>query len=351
MILTSQLFSGSAVLQRVANGNMIFARGDRGLGVQLIQGGLFCLGYALPNSIKAATLLPDGRFGFETSAAVQQFQSDNGLTADRVVGPDTLSLLDSLLPGLPTSRKFRQKVTRFSTGTATSFGSLNVDQITADAVTFGQDDPAIDHDDGGVWNSVPTQLSTRIDYAILLSVMVDNGVLIAAVAPHALGRMMAYLGNSGSTLLIPVDDVFSKSDFAKRQLRLWVGAFQDFIERQADGVYPVVSIDTGFRNANDSVDWHFAMGGYKDWLKGTATVDSTADKTYRLDFQYFMYDDYNWNPEKETPPFIPESMSDAKMREYHLEGLAQNFAQQGFVFRTITWNAGERLIFDRALFG
>ena len=63
-------------------------RGDKGDAVILLQSELIRLGYPLPK------YGIDGDFGKETEMAVKQFQQDNRLTADGVVGPKTWKALD-----------------------------------------------------------------------------------------------------------------------------------------------------------------------------------------------------------------------------------------------------------------
>ena len=63
-------------------------RGDKGDAVILLQSELIRLGYSLPK------YGIDGNFGKETEMAVKQFQQDNRLTADGVVGPKTWKALD-----------------------------------------------------------------------------------------------------------------------------------------------------------------------------------------------------------------------------------------------------------------
>lgn len=70
-------------------GSYCYGNGDSGDEVRRIQNRLIALGYSLP--IYGA----DGSFGSETEAAVKQFQSDNGLTADGLVGPKTMTALDN----------------------------------------------------------------------------------------------------------------------------------------------------------------------------------------------------------------------------------------------------------------
>ena len=63
-------------------------RGDKGDAVILLQSELIRLGYSLPK------YGIDGDFGKETEMAVKQFQQDNRLTVDGVVGPKTWKALD-----------------------------------------------------------------------------------------------------------------------------------------------------------------------------------------------------------------------------------------------------------------
>jgi hypothetical protein len=65
--------------------------GDTGAQVVLLQRALIHLGYLQPPA--------DGSFGPATQSAVEQFQQANGLTADGVVGKQTLSALKTALGG------------------------------------------------------------------------------------------------------------------------------------------------------------------------------------------------------------------------------------------------------------
>jgi hypothetical protein len=63
---------------------MLIKFGDKGDNVERIQNALKDLGYALE---------VDGDFGNQTDQAVRQFQEDNGLEVDGIVGEDTLTAL------------------------------------------------------------------------------------------------------------------------------------------------------------------------------------------------------------------------------------------------------------------
>ena len=69
----------------------IFQLGYKGNDVMEIQALLKKIGYS-PGPI-------DGIFGIQTKKAVKEFQQDNGLTADGIIGPKTYALLESLFSG------------------------------------------------------------------------------------------------------------------------------------------------------------------------------------------------------------------------------------------------------------
>jgi peptidoglycan hydrolase-like protein with peptidoglycan-binding domain len=85
--------------------------GCKGADVAAVQDALNQIGAngALPDHQTTLPLLaPDGIFGNKTFIRVKDFQHMNGLAADGVVGPVTLSRLEELLPavqtGMSTSR-------------------------------------------------------------------------------------------------------------------------------------------------------------------------------------------------------------------------------------------------------
>ena len=68
----------------------ILKLGSTGPDVEMLQRILFSIGYN-PGPI-------DGIFGYKTRAAVMQFQKDNGLVPDGIVGPKTYAVLDLVYP-------------------------------------------------------------------------------------------------------------------------------------------------------------------------------------------------------------------------------------------------------------
>ncbi|WP_324680584.1 peptidoglycan-binding domain-containing protein [Hymenobacter sp. GOD-10R] len=76
--------NGEVLLPVYDLGARVLKLGDRGTDVQAMQKLLMALGYQLT---------ADGNFGLTTNAAVKAFQKEQGLTADGVAGPQTLTLL------------------------------------------------------------------------------------------------------------------------------------------------------------------------------------------------------------------------------------------------------------------
>ncbi|WP_406233560.1 XVIPCD domain-containing protein [Isoptericola jiangsuensis] len=67
--------------------NEIHRQGDHSEGVRKVQENLGHLGYV---GADGKPLFEDGKFGRNTEAAVRQFQKDNGLAVDGIIGPKTL---------------------------------------------------------------------------------------------------------------------------------------------------------------------------------------------------------------------------------------------------------------------
>jgi hypothetical protein len=93
--LVSARFAGDPSLQACRQGQRNFHVGSRGESVTSIQAALIDLGYAMPR------FGADGQYGGETVSAVTAYQRDAGLTADGIVGPNTIGALDSSALTLP----------------------------------------------------------------------------------------------------------------------------------------------------------------------------------------------------------------------------------------------------------
>lgn len=114
MALTSPRFRWNSRLQQVENNNPVMRMGEQHHAVRLVQQSLIDLGYSMPVSTQKYNS-PDGMFGKESRAKAHQFQSDTaGLSADGVVGKNTIKALDTalpqaspVLPSLPARSRYR----------------------------------------------------------------------------------------------------------------------------------------------------------------------------------------------------------------------------------------------------
>jgi peptidoglycan hydrolase-like protein with peptidoglycan-binding domain len=81
------------------------ASGAKGEGVCILQQALIDIGQPMPRSTHSGNSLPDGIFGVETDRVVRQFQRDNGLKADGMVGRLTLQKLEQALVAVSRSEE------------------------------------------------------------------------------------------------------------------------------------------------------------------------------------------------------------------------------------------------------
>jgi peptidoglycan hydrolase-like protein with peptidoglycan-binding domain len=91
--LTAARFSGNADLEAVYDDEQDLRVGDSGAAVSLMQQALVDAGFPLPQ------FGVDGIFGNETRGALMDFQRSSSLSADGVLGPNTMSALNALYTG------------------------------------------------------------------------------------------------------------------------------------------------------------------------------------------------------------------------------------------------------------
>jgi len=96
-MLNSRLFSQSRQLRQASVNSSVLKNGDKGNGVSLYQAALIRCGFTMPLTTRNQTIYPDGIFGKETEDRTKQFQRENGLRADGIVGKNTLRILDSIV--------------------------------------------------------------------------------------------------------------------------------------------------------------------------------------------------------------------------------------------------------------
>lgn len=99
MALTLFRFAQSDMLQKASNNQPSLHQGAHGDGVAILQRALMDLGFPMPKSV-AKLGRPDGIYGPETFAAVQQFQMSQAMEADGITGRDTLARLEQIFAAL-----------------------------------------------------------------------------------------------------------------------------------------------------------------------------------------------------------------------------------------------------------
>ncbi len=97
MSLISSRFTSSQRLVAVSENRRVLKKGDRGRAIHLIQMALVDLGHAMPRSSGSITYSPDGIYGSETFDKVKEFQSAINISADGVVGRNTILAMDRRL--------------------------------------------------------------------------------------------------------------------------------------------------------------------------------------------------------------------------------------------------------------
>lgn len=229
----------------------------------------------------------------------------------------------------------------------------------------GLSDPSIVPDVGaGVWRSAqPTALIQQQRGAIVaalgsqqsalqglpgVSILgnMSRRTLTAEVGDDAVKHMDHYFDNSGTDYVIDLEGMIAESPDAKTTYEVelaavldWVGRLPpgnyDFNSRRAVQGYNRNSPDPGARN------WFFAVGGYASWSRGRAAVwhDLFGRPRHELDWEYCIFDRYNWDGGKLVRlPILNIMITDEFMGEFHRCGLAREFDMHGVVRRHFRWN-------------
>jgi hypothetical protein len=128
--LQSARFAGDEVLEACFDGERSLRVGSSGAAVQKIQQALIDAGFPLPR------FGADGDFGAETQTSLQNFQRENGLEPDGIVGPNTMGTLDTIIgPAPPPPGPGGRELT------AEELAAIEVVAQTPDGNALGPTDP------------------------------------------------------------------------------------------------------------------------------------------------------------------------------------------------------------------
>jgi Putative peptidoglycan binding domain len=325
MPLSYPLFKGNTRIVRAGANSPPMKFGEKGPAVAILQSALITVGYKMPKSLTAG--IPDGVFGSETKETIYRFQKDHKLKIDGIVGAHTFAKLDQLvMAASPTPPLSPPPVIVPSGGHDYQIGSA---------------DPPITADVGaGVWNTKPKTVEAMLQKELILQCLPGA---YAVIGDDAVKHMAHYLANSGKTLEIDLEGMVEEVPSAKERFLDEINEAKQFIETLPVGTYTITSAmpEGGYNVKSENRNWYYAVGGYSTWGKGKAIVKSGAGpKEYELEFEYRLYDRYNWDRGKQVKLFDKITVTDEFMGEFHRQGLAREFDMTGSMKRVFKWKHG-----------
>lgn len=167
---------------------------------------------------------------------------------------------------------------------------------------------------------------------------------------NAARHMRHYLGNTGATLQVSVDNMLrdvpsfrGAYDREEDEARLQVA---DRIRAAGAATAPQQFHLNGERRSDvycdkgQSADWFYAIGGFTHWWEADVTLIPDAKggpPTVMMVFTMKMHDRYNWDQGKAVS-IAGITVTDQQLGRLHRVGLAQEFDVDGSATpRTLTW--------------
>lgn len=320
-------FAACEQLVAAARNNPVLKTGRYGAGVRLVQGALLDLGYPMPRSTQKGG--PDGIFGYETEQAVRGFQAALTLKDDGVVGARTIMALDREI-----SRKSKPLL-----GTKPAIAPMP----TSLEYMIGGSFPPITRDAGaGAWNSKSREYSY---VALRDAIVAALPHLSSTCGEDAVLHLTHFFKNTGNPLTINLAAMLDQVPSARETYRQEVRQAKRFVEALPPGRHQITSrqVQIGYNGSAENRNWYLATGGYVRWGVGTVEVrEGGGNRSYSLDFEYHVFDRYNWDGGKQINLF-GITITDEFMGEFHRQGLAREFDCWGKCRRFFEWLQGEAL--------
>jgi hypothetical protein len=90
------------------------------------------------------------------------------------------------------------------------------------------------------------------------------------IGDDAVKHMSHYLGNTGRTYTIDLEDMVEEVPSARENLEIEAAQAQEFAELLGPGKYAIRSrsAEGGYNAKDESWNWYFATGGYSSWGAG-----------------------------------------------------------------------------------
>ncbi|RYF24144.1 MAG: hypothetical protein EOO77_00665 [Oxalobacteraceae bacterium] len=202
----------------------------------------------------------------------------------------------------------------------------------------GASNPRLRADPGaGPWRSKP--LTAAVVAQRAAAELALGRLTTVYPGPNATRHLRHYLNNTGRDYEVDLEDMIRRVPNAKRAMVAEFRQAQRFIQSLPVGrhMFTSRSGESAYNYKSESADWFFAIGGYTYWGKGEAHITpSKLGKRYEVEFEYHLYDRYNWDGDKSVDIGGIE-ITDEFMAEFHLQGLAREFDCFGSVKRNLSW--------------
>lgn len=224
---------------------------------------------------------------------------------------------------------------------------------------LGTGDPRITPDAGaGAWGGTRASADVYAKYTALTTALgtspivralspavgASRAAIILAIGDDAVAHMDHYLDNGGADFRTDLEGMIREVPSATEVYESELGAALSFVQTLGPGTYDIASTRAsgGYNRKSESKNWFFAVGGYSAWGKGRATVRDAGDgrRDFALDFEFSMYDRYNWDTGKQvTLPYVNIVITDHFMGEFHRAGLAREYDVRASIRRSIRWDS------------
>jgi hypothetical protein len=232
---------------------------------------------------------------------------------------------------------------------------------------FGSTSPDITPDEGsGSWCSAP-MTAERIANKQLLKGALYSGQLDKKFGPEAVHNLKHYLDKTGNTVVHDGMALLRRSVQLQMVFSAELQAAKQFCQIQAACTNaPICSTKAGWGAFTQEGDPHlfYAIGGFKYWGQGSVSitpVDAVA-RQIKLDFEFHLFDRYNWDSGKKIrvpsnewiekargwyrnrnrAPDDPYkdgaiTISDTSLQKFHRQCLAKEFDQRAIIRTSIEW--------------
>jgi|GEM_PF-2166430 len=200
------------------------------------------------------------------------------------------------------------------------------------------------------WGTLDSQ---GADYA-LWQRLYEAALRLRGIFPHASARLLHFLGNSGTSLGIPVRDMLLDSQKARDSLREEVEKAMDFVEKASEHwtssnskQFRIYSRAWTASQVNDNRDWLYALNKYwrigrgdgryenRTWYKGDKPI--AICQLYELRLTYQVWDAYDWDVHSS---FFHGLVTGAELKLLHYRGIAQEYNGAGAYDVTVKWPKG-----------